>query len=115
MNLESRKAKTKKKTDEITFITRGTQPPAGTVDLHRETVGKTLTRKLSEVKDDWRIMSTHVIEMISATDTNIGKAGYSLDEVSVSLGFNAKGKLAFIAEAGVESSVTIVFKRGKSS
>ena len=112
---EKRKPNALQKANEVTFVTRGTRPFAGKVELHRETVGESLSRKVEEVKDDWRLVSAQVIEMISATDKNIGAAGYSLDEVSVSLGFNAKGKLAFIAEAGVESSVTIVFKRGKGS
>ena len=49
--------------------------------------------------------------MVSGTDDRVTAAGYELSEVNISLGFNAKGKLAFIAEAGVEASVSIVFKR----
>ena len=57
-----------------------------------------------------RIITKQVFDMLSATNETTTKAGYTLDEVSVSLGFSAKGKLAFIAEAGVEASVTVKFK-----
>jgi hypothetical protein len=37
--------------------------------------------------------------------------GFQVDSVEVSLGFSGKGQLVFIAEAGVEASFTLTFKR----
>lgn len=46
-------------------------------------------------------------------ETAIAQApqGLQLESVSFSLGFDAKGKLAFIAEASITASVEISFKR----
>src|SRR5687767_9802768 len=96
--------------DEVEFITR-THAQPGTVDLHRERSSETLVRKLEDVKRDWKVMSAQILELVSTTESTTTQKGFTLSEVSVSLGFNAKGKLAFIAEAGVEGSVTVVLKR----
>ncbi|MGH9893554.1 MAG: Pepco domain-containing protein [bacterium] len=107
-------SKAEKKTDrdpnEILFITRTTLAP-GEVELHRGVPGETLKRTLDEVREDWKMVSAQVIDLMSATDSAASPAPFQIDEVSVSLGFNAKGKLAFLAEAGVESSITVSFKR----
>lgn len=69
-----------------------------------------LKRKLKEVKVDWERVSLQMREMIQATQ-GTQPTGYSLDSVTISLGFNAKGQLVFIAEAGVEATVSVTFKR----
>ena len=101
----------KRDSTKVFFITRA-RPAVGEVELH--SVGDDLlARSLEHVKDDWRIVSGQVLEMVSATNETTTKAGYKLDEVSIGLGFNAKGKLAFIAEAGIQASVTVKFKRSE--
>jgi hypothetical protein len=96
--------------DQVLFIAREAAPPVGEVKLHafKENV---LTRPLEEVKDDWRVVSRQVIELVEETEREVSGKKYLLDQVTVGLGFNAKGKLAFLAEAGVEASVTVTFKR----
>ena len=99
-----------RKHDEVLFIGE-TKLAAGQVRLHRGGAEKELIRSLEHVKEDWKVVVGQVAEMVSGTDDRVTAAGYELSEVNISLGFNAKGKLAFIAEAGVEASVSIVFKR----
>jgi hypothetical protein len=88
-----------------------TPPSAPGLDLHKARPVETVVRTLEEVKEDWKVAVGQVVEMVSATEERVGATGYRLEEVQVSLGFSASGKLAFIAEAGVEASVTIAFKR----
>lgn len=96
--------------EEVIFITSPTIEP-GTVELHGKKQTTQVTRKLIQVTEDWKIVSKQVMQMISSTEEENEADGYGLDEVSISLGFNAKGQLAFVAEAGVEASVSFVFKR----
>jgi hypothetical protein len=67
-------------------------------------------RKLEDVQADWARVSSQVSNMVDATAAERPK-GFELETVEVSLGFTASGKLAFIAEAGVEASVAVTLKR----
>lgn len=69
-------------------------------------------RKLKDVKADWERVSDQIQEMIAATASS-KPAGFGLDEVQVSLAFNAQGKLVFVAEAGIEATVALTFRRGE--
>jgi hypothetical protein len=100
---------TQRDVQEVVFITQPVITPG--VTLNRETPAQEIRRKLGEVKEDWVVVMQQVSEIISGTDAHTHAEGFRLSEVSVSLGFNAKGKLAFIAEAGVEASVSVTFKR----
>jgi hypothetical protein len=71
---------------------------------------KVFGRKLEDVKDDWARLSQQVGEMAGST-APITAAGFQLDSIEVALGFTASGKLAFIAEAGVEATVTLTLSR----
>jgi hypothetical protein len=101
--------------EQVLFIS-GTVPeesPATTpgIKFHKRRGISIVTRTLEEVKEDWKVVVGQVVEMVAVTGERIGVAGFELDQVEISLGFSASGKLAFIAEAGVEASVTIAFKR----
>ena len=89
------------------------RPAPGTAEEHgwREAFG--LVRHIDDVKADWSHVFLQVVNLVSATQET-APVGYHLDEVKVSLGFDAKGKLAFIAEAGVNASVEVTFKRFNS-
>jgi len=71
---------------------------------------KLFGRRLEDVKADWAKLSRQISAMIAAT-APVQAAGFHVETVEVSLGFTASGKLAFIAEAGVEASVTISLAR----
>lgn len=98
------------KNDDIHFITANGLTRPGEVQLHKNS-GNTLTRKVSQVKEDWNTVMKQVSVIVSDTDVEMSETGYSLNEITISLGFNATGKLAFIAEAGVEASIEITFTR----
>lgn len=84
----------------------------GQVQLHSlsEVAGKLFGRKLEDVKADWKKVSLQVKEMMESVVAQVPK-GFTFETVEVSLGFSAEGKLVFVAEAGVEASVTLTFKR----
>ncbi len=71
-------------------------------------------RKLEDLNVEWARAARQIEAMIRAAETAPGadsSADFSVDKVTVSLGFNAKGQLVFVAEAGVEPSVQVTFRR----
>lgn len=86
---------------------------AGSVELHlfgSDTPGTLFGRSVDDVKKDFGKVSGQVEQILENAFTKAPK-GVRFDNVEICLGFTAKGKLAFIAEAGVEASVTVTFKR----
>lgn len=73
-----------------------------------------ITRKTDEVKKDFSIILQQLNYIITEADQGSEGSGFKLDEVTISLGFSAKGKIAFIAEAGVEASIEVKFTRKTS-
>lgn len=92
--------------DTVYFVGKSRLAP-GQVDLHRSG-SEALARSLEEVKTDWEVITTQISRIVSNTSRSLA---YSIDEIEISLAFNAKGKLAFIAEAGVEASIKLKLKR----
>lgn len=95
-------------------VFQGPKPvaPVGTVQLQSlgTVVDKIFGRTVDEVKADFNKVSEQ-LDTILATAFSKVTAGMAVDAVEISLGFTAKGNLAFIAEAGVEASVKVVFKK----
>jgi hypothetical protein len=54
-----------------------------------------------------------VTRQLKAVATAIPKSetGFEVSEMTVELGFSASGRLVFIAEAGVEATVSVTFRR----
>ncbi len=98
--------------DQVQFITSASLAP-GSVELHKGDSSLRLTRSLEEVSADWQNASRQVLKMVAASETEATDSGFEISEVTVGLGFNAKGKLGFLAEAGMEASVEITLKRRK--
>jgi hypothetical protein len=71
---------------------------------------KLFGRPLEDVKADWGKISAQISEMVTAT-APVRESGFTVDSIEISLAFTASGKLAFIAEAGVEASVAITLAR----
>jgi hypothetical protein len=67
-------------------------------------------RRIEDVEGDWQQVSNQVSRLVKATSAE-QPAGFRLGSIEISLGFTASGKLAFIAEAGVEASVTVTWNR----
>jgi hypothetical protein len=93
--------------DEVLFITR--TPEARSMALASPLA--VVTRTMKEVTDDWRVVSAQVLQMVSSVESETIPKGFTLGEITVSLGFTASGKLAFIAEAGIEASVELTFRK----
>lgn len=86
---------------------------AGEVELHALT-DRLFGRNIDDVKNEWKKVSTQLQEMISSFTVN-KPGGFSVDDITIKLGFSAEGKIAFIAEAGIEASVSVSFKRTTSA
>ncbi|HEV2616687.1 MAG TPA: CU044_2847 family protein [Candidatus Acidoferrales bacterium] len=101
--------------DRDIIVFQGEKPvaKAGEVELHlfgSNTPGTLFGRSVGDVKKDFEKVSGQVEQILENAFTRAPK-GVRFDSVEISLGFTAKGKLAFIAEAGVQASVTVTFKR----
>jgi len=66
-------------------------------------------RRTSDVEQDWAKVSSQVQRLLAATKDLAGD--FSLEDITVELGFSAEGQLCFIAKAGVTTSVSATFKR----
>ena len=73
-------------------------------------VDRLFGRSIDKVRADWDKTMGQVGRMVEAAGARRPR-GYEMDSVAVSLGFNASGRLVFIAEAGIEATVTVTFKR----
>jgi hypothetical protein len=93
----------------VFFVTAQRLQP-GEVTLHKAPAAR-VTRRLEEVKGDWERIVKQIAEMVSGTQTNVAETGFDLKDLTVGLAFSASGKLGFIAEAGVEASITVTFAR----
>jgi hypothetical protein len=95
-------------------VFQGPKPVAkpGTVQLHSfgTVVDKIFGRTVDDVKADFDKVSAQLDAILANAFSKV-TAGMTLDTVEISLGFTAEGKLAFIAQAGVEASVTVTFKK----
>lgn len=107
------KKQEKLQTKEIVLFQGERTLTPGEVELHgfvSDLTGRLFGRSLDEVKEDWVKVSGQIKEMVESIVPE-SPEGFSLENVEVSLGFSATGELVFIAEAGVEASVSISFKR----
>jgi hypothetical protein len=74
---------------------------------------KLFARELTDVKQDFARVSGQVEEILRGIATTAGD--FELEEVKLELGFSASGKLVLVAEAGVETTVGITFRRKSGS
>lgn len=76
--------------------------------------GSSKVKEVKLDKEDYQRICTQVFALVDAQEKVTPKSadGFRVDEVTVSLGVHASGGLAFIAEAGVEASIEVTFKRG---
>lgn len=95
--------------DEVWFISNVTPPP-GEVEYQRGP-GDLLKRKLTDVRSDWEAVMGQVAELLASSRDTIKQSGWAMEKVEVGLGFNAKGHLGFIAEAGLDASVKVTIQR----
>lgn len=99
--------------DVVPFL--GTPPAPGPGEfLAHNWKDKLFGRPLEDVKQDWSKLSGQVSEMVGATSP-LKAAGFTVESLEISLGFTATGKLAFIAEAGVEATISITMTRDQAA
>jgi hypothetical protein len=77
----------------------------GAVDAFRNL----FARKITDIQEDWAKVSGQIQKILEST-TEVAK-GYTLNTVTVELGFSAEGQLCFIAKSGLEASVSVTFTR----
>jgi hypothetical protein len=94
---------------EYVYFVSPAKPPPGEATPHAF-LDTLYPRRKEEVQQNWKVMIDHVVDLVSQNLDSAPK-GYQMDEIDVSLGFSATGQLAFIAQAGLESSIKVVFKR----
>ena len=95
----------------MVFVTDDEEVAIGAVDQHGlgDAAGRLFGRARDDVKMDW---AKTVEQMRFLLDGLTPSAhGYEATEVTFELAFTAKGSLAFIAEAGVTSSMRVTFQR----
>ena len=100
--------------DDVLFVTSSAIKP-GELHLHANLGDRVLVRSLDSLRKEWTIVNEQVMAMIDGTVAQTKPNAFGLEEVSVGLAFTATGKLAFIAEAGAEASITLTFKRREQS
>jgi hypothetical protein len=100
--------------DEFVFII-GSEMAPGRLGEERE-YGETadrvksfFTRPKAAVEQDWRRVVGLLRDLAGEMSATAGE--FAMQEVEFQLGFSAKGKLGFIAEAGVTTSVKVKFVR----
>jgi hypothetical protein len=91
------------------YFVSPTKPPPGEATPHAF-IDTLYPRRKEEVQQNWKTVINQTVELVSQNVDSAPK-GYQMDEIEVSLGFSATGHLAFIAEAGLETSIKVVFKR----
>lgn len=66
-------------------------------------------RSAVDVRADFSKVRKQIDELVSAMRSEV--AGFELAEVQIELGFSASGRLVFVAEAGVNATVSITYQR----
>ncbi|MEM9496188.1 MAG: hypothetical protein AAGA09_09305 [Pseudomonadota bacterium] len=98
------------KKDQLVPFIVDVKPAPGEVALHKGRGDNAKSIPLKDIKKDLKERLGELNEMF-ASKLNTLEQDFELSEISVSLGFSAKGKLAFIAEASGEVAFQVVLRR----
>lgn len=71
---------------------------------------KLFGRKVADVQADFDRIADQLTHVLASSFSKV-VAGMAIETVEVELGFTAEGQLAFVAKAGLETSITLTFKR----
>ncbi len=97
--------------DTILFVTNEESLAVGAVEQQSlgDSLGRVFGRSREEVKGD---LAKTFDQMRSFLDGLSPSAhGYEASEITFELAFSAQGRVAFIAEAGMTSAISVTFKR----
>jgi hypothetical protein len=106
-----KRSNSKSSTETVEFIVGSRPLRAGETRAQFASVTDIIKRPLDEVKAEWEAVFLKIQDLSASADRVQKPGGLRLDSISVALGFTAKGKLAFIAEAGIQATVTVTLKR----
>jgi hypothetical protein len=95
----------------VVFVTSQDALAVGAVERQglREAFGNLFGRATEDVKADFARTFDQMRSFLEGLSPSAH--GYEVDEIAFQLGFSALGRVAFIAEAGITSSITVTFKR----
>jgi hypothetical protein len=85
----------------------GVAPEHGAFDPFR----KLFARKLPEVKEDFSKVSGQIETLLAGVVARGGQ--FQVEEVTIELGFSASGRVVLVAEAGVEATISLTFRRNQ--
>jgi hypothetical protein len=96
----------------VVFGGKPTPEPGKAPEHTFDALRKLFARDIDDVKADFTRVTAQLKALVEALPTSV--SGFEVDELSIELGFSASGKLVFIAEAGVEATVGVTFRRRDS-
>jgi hypothetical protein len=76
---------------------------------HAGTMSNFVLEKIENLRNDWRKIATQVEQMLEPASQRQG--AFAIDEVEFALGFSAEGGLHFVAKAGLEAGIKVIWKR----
>jgi hypothetical protein len=96
--------------DKVIFIS-GDELPLGVTEEHGlgQSVSHLFTKSREEVAANWVHVVDQMKYLITEVDTFTGD--YELSEVQFQLGFSADARIGFIADAGINATVSVTFQR----
>lgn len=94
----------------VPFI-RVTAGSPGTADLHGGSSGGLIEVAVKDIASNWQLVVDNAATLVSEALKSAAAHGIALDQVKIGLAFDAKGKLAFVAELNAHGSVELLFKR----
>ena len=87
------------------------QPEPGRAEEHGifDPLARLVGRRVEDVQVDFQQTSEQLAQVVGALRSSV--EGYEIDDITLSLGFSATGRLVFIAEAGIEATVSVTYKK----
>lgn len=90
--------------------TTSLQPGEAQTHGFKEVAQRYFEQPFISLKKDWGNLIELIEEMLDTASLKSLK-DYDLETVEIGLGFDANGKLAFIAEGGIQATIKVAFKR----
>jgi hypothetical protein len=99
----------------VMLFSAGYRAPVGVSEDHglRDRAEQLMTRSTEEVKASW-LQAVEQMRLLIADAENLA-GEYELSEIEFKLGFTASGTVVFIAQAGLEATISATFKRREDS
>lgn len=99
----------------VMLFSSGYRNPVGVSEDHglRDRAEQLLAKSTEEVKASW-MQAIEQMRLLIANAENLA-GNYELREIEFKLGFTAAGTVVFIAQAGIEATISVTFKRRESS